>query len=108
MQRFPGRAQKCWDQFDEYDSRGLHCVKQTSEKIKVHRLVKYKSKFLISDMSLRCGIRGQLSRRDCKTRAMRPRRLVGTCQEYLQAQKKEDKAAFCSLTEGALRRPHPQ
>ena len=28
----------------DYDSQGLHCVKQTSEKIKVRRLVKYKFK----------------------------------------------------------------
>ena len=26
-----------WDQFDEYDSQELRCVKQTSEKAKVHR-----------------------------------------------------------------------
>ena len=46
--RFYGRAQKSWDQFDEYDSR-KHCsVMLTSEKVKVHRLVKYKSNFLIS------------------------------------------------------------
>ena len=45
-----GRDQQFWDQFDEYDSRRLHCVKRTSEKIKVHRLVKYKSKFLISEV----------------------------------------------------------
>ena len=33
---------------NEYDLQGLHCVKQTSEKKKVRRLEKYKSKFLIS------------------------------------------------------------
>ena len=32
LQRFRGRAKECWNQFDEYDSQGLHCVKQTSEK----------------------------------------------------------------------------
>ena len=37
------------DQFDEYDSQGLHCVKQTSEKKKVRCLVKYMSKLLISE-----------------------------------------------------------
>ena len=31
---------------DEYDSQGLHCVKQTSEKIKVRRLVQIQVKFL--------------------------------------------------------------
>ena len=44
LQRLPGRAQKFWDHFNEYDSRGLHCVKQTSLKIMVHRWVKHKSK----------------------------------------------------------------
>ena len=34
LQRFLGRAEKCWNHLDEYDSRGLHCVKQTSEKKK--------------------------------------------------------------------------
>ena len=43
-------AQQCWDQFDEYDSQGLHCVKETSQQIKVRRLVKYNSKFLISEV----------------------------------------------------------
>ena len=44
LQRFLGRAQEYWDQFDEHYSHVLHCVKQTSEKIKVRRLVKCKSK----------------------------------------------------------------
>ena len=36
LQRFPGRAQKIWDQVDEYASQGVHCVKQTSlSKIQV-------------------------------------------------------------------------
>ena len=30
LQRFLGRATKFWDQFDECDSQGLHCVKQTN------------------------------------------------------------------------------
>ena len=37
LQRFLGKAKECWRQFDEYDSRGLHCVKQTSEQKKVRR-----------------------------------------------------------------------
>ena len=44
------RAQKSWDQFNECNSRGLHCVKRTSEQKKVHHLVKYKSKFLIGEV----------------------------------------------------------
>ena len=34
---FTQRAQKSWDQFDAYDSQGLHCVTRTSEKTKIHR-----------------------------------------------------------------------
>ena len=41
-------AQKFWDRFDEYDSQELRCVKQTSEKAKVHRSEWLKSKILIS------------------------------------------------------------
>ena len=41
LQRFLGRAQKCRNQFDEYDPRGLHCVKQTSEKAKGHQCSPY-------------------------------------------------------------------
>ena len=52
-----------------------------------------------SPKSLRHENRAQISRRDCKTRAMRPRRCVGTCQTCWQAQKKEDKATFYSPTE---------
>ena len=44
---------KSWDQFDEYDSHSLRYVKQVSEKIKDHRLEKYKSNLNISEKSLR-------------------------------------------------------
>ena len=37
LHRFYGRAQKSWDQFDEYDSPKLCIVMQTSEKTQVHR-----------------------------------------------------------------------
>ena len=41
---------KLLDQFDEYASHRLHCVKQVSEKIKDYRLEKYESKSLISEV----------------------------------------------------------
>ena len=44
LHRFYGRAQKSWDQFDECDSRKLRSVLQTSEKAKVRRSEKCKSK----------------------------------------------------------------
>ena len=38
LYRFLGRAQKFWDQFDDYDSQELRCVRQTSEnEKKIHR-----------------------------------------------------------------------
>ena len=64
-----------WDQFDEYDSHSLRCVKQVSEKMKDHRLEKCKSKFLITT-------------KECKIRVIRPRRHMETCQKYLQAERK--------------------
>ena len=48
LHRFHGRAQKSWDQFDEYDSQELRSVMQTSEKTKVRGSEKFKSKFFIS------------------------------------------------------------
>ena len=48
LYRFFGRAHKSWDQFDENDSQKLRSVRRTSEKTKVHRWIKYKSKFSIS------------------------------------------------------------
>ena len=47
---------KCWIHLDQYDSRGLRCVKQTSEKKKVRRLGKYKSNIFISEVITFCQI----------------------------------------------------
>ena len=41
---------KSWDRYEEHDSLSLRYVKQVSEKIKDHRLEKYKSKILISEV----------------------------------------------------------
>ena len=41
---FSWKGKKKMDQFDECDSQELRCVKQTPEKAKVHRGIKYKSK----------------------------------------------------------------
>ena len=61
--RFYGRAPKSWDQFDGYDSQELRCVRQTSEKTKVYRLIIYKSKFLISAVPTLWNLRTDLRRR---------------------------------------------
>ena len=44
------RCKNNWDRFEEYDSPSLRYVKQVSEKIKDHRLDKYKSKILIREV----------------------------------------------------------
>ena len=44
------RRKKSWDQVEEYDSPNLCYVKQVSGKTKDHRLEKYKSNFLISEV----------------------------------------------------------
>ena len=80
------KSTKFWDQFDEYDTQEVRCVKQTSEKTKVHRW-KNTSQTSSSAQSLRREIWGPISGRDRKTRAMRPGRRVETCQEYLSAQR---------------------
>ena len=63
LQRFHVRALKFWDQFDEYDSQKLRCVKQKSEKAKVHRWKKYKSNFLNSAVPTLRNLRTDLRRR---------------------------------------------
>ena len=44
------RCRKSWNQFKGYDSLGLRYVKRVSGKRKDHRLEKYVSKFLISEV----------------------------------------------------------
>ena len=47
----PGKLDaKSWDHFEEYDSLSPRYVKQVSWKRKDHRLEKYKSKSLISEV----------------------------------------------------------
>ena len=95
LQRFLGRAQKCWNQFDEHDSQRLRCVMQISENNKVRRSAtsceypskerttvgKNKCQSSSSAKSLRCEIWRPVPWRDWTTAAMRPRRCVGICKE---------------------------
>ena len=57
------RGEKFWDQFDGYDSHSPRNVKQVSEKIKDHRLQKYKSNFLISEVLTLWNLRTDLKKR---------------------------------------------
>ena len=49
-QRGKQAREKSWDRFEEYDSLSLRYVKQVSGKRKDHRLEKYKSKILTSEV----------------------------------------------------------
>ena len=96
--RFLGMAKECWSQFDEYDSKGLHCVKQTSEKMKIRRSGKFKSKIPHQRSptlwSLRDRSPGETARqaRCARGDAWEPARNIHKL-------KKEDKATFYSPSE---------
>ena len=70
LHRFYGRAQKSWDEYDEYDSRKLHSVKANMRENKGPSLGKIQVKNSSSAQSLRLKMRGPISGRDRKTRAM--------------------------------------
>ena len=76
LQLFLGRTKKCWDQFDEYDSRGINTSQNSSP-------AKY-SRYEVEGS-------GQIASQERS-----PRRCVEICQEYLLM---EDKATFYSLNE---------
>ena len=61
-----------------------------------------------SAKSLRHEVWGQISRRDRKTRAMRPQRRVETCQEYLISSKRKTKLHSVRLPMSGFCQPHPQ
>ena len=89
-QWFYGRAQKSWDQFDEYDSQELRSVMQTSEK--QTSIAEWNtSQGSSSAQSLPYEIWGLISGGDWKTRAMRLRRRVETCQKHQKSSKKRAK-----------------
>ena len=73
------RCKTSWDQFEEYDSPSLRCVKQVSGKTKGPSLGTTTSQNSSSAKSLRYEIWWQISRRDCKTTAMRPKQGMESC-----------------------------
>ena len=72
LHRSYGRAQKSLDQFDEYDSQELRCVRQTSENAE-------------------CTLK---KTKLPHQRAIRPRRRVETCQEFLYVKKRKNYILF--------------
>ena len=75
-----------------------HCVKQTLEKVKVHRLEKYKSKFLISEVptlwSLRTDLQEETERQQRCARSKAWNFAKNKCKV-----REKDKATFYSPTE---------
>ena len=99
------RGVKCWDQVDWYDSHSPRCVKQVSEKVKDHRLEKYKSKIPHQRSSLRL-------RTDLKERLKRQERCArgkawGLARHISQAQRKGQKPHSLRLPTSGLCRRHP-
>ena len=88
LKRLQGRAREYWDQFDEYDLQRAALRQANIRENKGPSLGKIQVE--VPQQRSPCAVKlwGQISRRDCKTRAMRPRRRVETCQKYLQAQRK--------------------
>ena len=83
-QRKRKRRQKCCSYCENctngYDSLSLRYVKRVSRKRKDHRLEKYKSKFLISEVPTLWNLRtGPMKRR--------PKQGMESCQKHLQAQR---------------------
>ena len=78
---------KSWDQFDECVSQKLRSVMRTSEKTKVRRSEKFKSKFLISAFPTLWNLRIDLRRR-LKDRSDVPAETRGDWPKYLEAQRK--------------------
>ena len=64
LYRFYGRAQKSWDQFDEYDSRKLRSGTQTSAKTKpAARKISSQSSSSAQSLRFRIGLRKRLNDR---------------------------------------------
>ena len=112
LYRFLGRAQKFWNQFDEYDSRALHCVKQTSEKKKVRRLGKIQVKIphqrsphavKFEDRSPEEIARPATQERCARGDARELARKIFTLKK-----KRKTKLRSVRLLESGFCRPHPQ
>ena len=95
------------DPFDEYNSHSLRYVKQASEKTKDRRLEKIQVKILHQRSPYAIKFEDSSQQKTEKTRAMRPRQGMESCQTYLQAQKRRTKLHSIRLPISGLCRPHP-
>ena len=92
------RCKKSWDRVDQYDSYSLRFVKQVSEKRKDHRLKKYKSKFLISEVPTLWNMRTDLRKR-LKDNSDVPEGRLWNLAKNKHKVKEKEKAAFYSPAE---------
>ena len=91
------RGTKLWDQLKEYDSHSLRSVKQLSEKIKEHRLEKYNSKFLISEVPTLWNLRTSQEETERQQRCARSR--AWSLAKNINKIKEKEKATFYSSFE---------
>ena len=91
------RCKKSWDQFEKYGSHSLRYVKQESGKRKAHRMEKYKSKILISEVPTLWNLRIDLTKR-LQDNSDVPKARHGTLPKTYKL-KENDKATFYSRAE---------
>ena len=92
------RCRRSWNQFEGYDSPGLRYVKQVSGKRKDHRLEKYKSKILISEVPTLWNVRtGHMYRLRDSSDVLKARLWILANNRYKL--KEKDKDAFFSPAE---------
>ena len=86
----PGETlcRESWDQFEEYGSLSLRHVKQVSRKRKDHRLEKYKSKILISEVPTQWKLRTRPMKRLKDSSAAREARHGTLPKTYISSKKK--------------------
>ena len=92
------RCRKTWNQFKGYDSHSLRYVKQVSGKLKDHRVEKYKSKSLISEVPTLRNWRTDLRKR-LKDKSDAPEARHGILPKTYYKLKEKDKATFYSPSE---------
>ena len=96
------RCRKSWNQFKGYDSLSLRYVKRVSGKRKRTIVGKNKCRSSSSAKSQRYEIWGPIPWRDWRTRAMCPKRGLGSCQKQIQAQR--ERQNYILLVRGRMKR----
>ena len=96
-------AKESWDRFEEYDSLSLRYVKQVSRKSKEHRLEKYKSNILISEVPTLLKLRTGPMKRLKDNRDV-PGARLGTLPKTFTCSKRE-RPSYILLARGRMGTP---